>query len=80
MNFECLNVSVAQKLTELQFFLYQQLLLTSGLPTTNVRGLLSKSCLPKSFGNFLDMNFEYLKVSVAQKLTELEFLAPKQVF
>ena len=26
MNFECLNVSVAQKLTELQFFLYHQLL------------------------------------------------------
>ena len=30
-----------------------------------------KTCLAKCFGNCLEMHFEYLHVSVAQKLTEL---------
>ena len=33
----------------------------------------AKVCLAKCSGNFLDMNFEYLNVSVAQKLTKLQF-------
>ena len=31
-----------------------------------------KTCLAKCSGNCLEMHFEYLHVSVAQKLTELQ--------
>ena len=38
-----------------------------------LEALYQKTCLPKSSGNFLDMNFEYLNVSVAQELTEIYY-------
>ena len=38
-----------------------------------LKALHQKTCLPKSSGNSLEMNFEYLNISVAQKLTELRF-------
>ena len=64
MNFEYLNVSVTQKLTKLQFFLYKQLL-------TAVNNIIiqmaenqcwwpCKTCLTK---NYLDINFEYLNAA-----------------
>ena len=31
-----------------------------------------KNCLPKCAGNSLEMHFEYLNISVVQKLTELQ--------
>ena len=34
--------------------------------------LYQKTCFPKSSGNSLNMNFEHLNVSVAQKLIELQ--------
>ena len=36
-----------------------------------LEALYDKTCLPKCSGNWLEMHFEYLNVSVAQKLTEL---------
>ena len=38
-----------------------------------LEALYQKTCFPKSSGNSLDMNFEYLNVSLSQKLTELLF-------
>ena len=37
------------------------------------------TCLAKCFGNCLEMHFEYLHVSVAQKLTELRFFLYQQL-
>ena len=45
-----------------------------------LKAFYDKTCLPKCTGNSLEMEFEYLNVSVAQKLTDLGFLAPKQLF
>ena len=38
-----------------------------------LEALYDKTCLPKCSGNSLNLHFEYLNVSVAQKLTELRF-------
>ena len=38
-----------------------------------LEALYDKTCLPKCSGNWLEMHFEYLNVSVAQKLTEFWF-------
>ena len=37
-----------------------------------VESLYDKTCIAKYFGNSQEMHFEYLNVSVAQKLTELQ--------
>ena len=37
--------------------------------------IVAKTCLPKSSKKSLYMNYEYLNVSVAQKLTELQFFS-----
>ena len=44
-----------------------------------LEALYQKTCLPKSSGNSLDMNFEDLNISVAQKLTELRFFLYQQL-
>ena len=41
--------------------------------------LYEKTCLPKCSGNSLNLHFEYLNVSVAQKLTELHFFGSAAV-
>ena len=38
-----------------------------------------KTCLAKCFGNCLEMHFEYLHVSVAQKLIELQIFGCHQL-
>ena len=40
---------------------------------TLCQAFYDKTCLAKCFGNRLEMHFEYLHNSVAQKLTELQF-------
>ena len=38
-----------------------------------------KTCLAKCSGNYLEMHFEYLHVSVAQKLTKLQIFGCHQL-
>ena len=71
MNFEYLNVSVAQKLTELQFFRSHQVYM--------LEALYDKTCLPKCVRNSLQMQFEYINVSVAQNLTKLGIIGWHQL-
>ena len=44
-----------------------------------LEALYEKTCLPKCSGNSLNLHFEYLNVSVAQKLTELRFFLAQQL-
>ena len=68
MHFEYSQFSVAQKLTKLLIFGCQQLLIAVTLIAI---AYYNKICLSKCVGNYLEMHFEYLHVSVAQKPSEL---------
>ena len=44
-----------------------------------LEALYEKTCLPKCSGNTLNLHFEYLNDSVAQKITELQIFGCHQL-
>ena len=74
LHFEYLNVSVAQKLTELRFFLAQQLLFMLRSPKINVRCLVWKNLFSKLFSKLIEHEFWVLKRFCSSKTEWVTFV------
>ena len=70
MHFEYLNIYVAQKLS-CEVLAVISCYSLRDCQNLMLEALYDKICLPKCAGISLEINFEYLRISVAQKLTEL---------
>ena len=82
LHFEYFNISVAQKLTKLSFFgsaAVKSCYSSHGCQKSMLEALYKKTCLPKCSRNSLNLHFDYLNISVAQKLTELRFFLAQQL-